>query len=379
MNMPSILVVDDEPNNFDVIDAFLSDSEYQLHYASGGQEALKSLDIFQPDVILMDVMMPGIDGMEVCRQIKAMPEWQAVPIIMVTALTAKEDLARCLKAGADDFISKPVNSIELRARVSSMLRIRQQYESIQTMSELQANTIDLLQNSLSELRRNLVSSLPHELNTPLSGISGVIGILIDQYDSMIAEEIYEFLILAQQSAVRLEKLIQRFLIYLQLEMDTHKIDNSSANGSDYGRISSQNEIEYIAKALAEKFNRTLDLVLDFQEFKVAVSPKDLQCIVEELLENSFKFSQSGTSVKVIGKIDRMFHLWVLDLGRGMTEEQIAKIGAFMQFERKYYEQQGVGLGLKIVKKITEIYGGEFSISSIYHQETSVHITLPLVR
>ncbi|MEE3717069.1 hybrid sensor histidine kinase/response regulator [Tumidithrix elongata RA019] len=377
--MPSILVVDDEPNNFDVIDAFLSDNEYQLHYASGGQEALKSLDIFQPDVILLDVMMPGIDGMEVCRQIKAMPEWQGVPIIMVTALTAKEDLARCLKVGADDFISKPVNSVELRARVSSMLRIKMQYENIKSLSQLQANTIDLLQNSLNELRRNMVYSLPHELNTPLNGISGIIGILIDQYDSMTAEEIHEFLGLAQQSSFRLEKLIQRFLTYLQLEMSASKINSPTSIGRDRNEIAVQSVIEKIAKLQATSFGRDPDLVLKLEDGNVLVGAKDFQRIIEELLENAFKFSQKGTPVTVTCKpIHHRLHLWISDLGRGMTEEQIAKIGAFMQFERKYYEQQGVGLGLKIVKKIVEVYGGEFSISSIYHQETTVHITLPMV-
>lgn len=114
--MASILVIDDEPDNFDVIEAFLSQQDYILHYAPSGQEAIASLNLFQPDLILLDVMMPGTDGITVCKQIKAMPQWQPVPIIMVTALTGKEDLARCLQAGAEDFISKPVNAVELRAR-----------------------------------------------------------------------------------------------------------------------------------------------------------------------------------------------------------------------------------------------------------------------
>jgi diguanylate cyclase (GGDEF)-like protein len=131
---PSILIVDDEPDNFDVVQALLSDQDYQLHYASNGQEAIDSLKLFQPDVILLDVMMPGIDGIDVCQRIKTMPEWEAVPIIMVTALTNKTDLARCFAAGADDFISKPVNRLELTARVRSMLRIHQQYQQLSTFN-----------------------------------------------------------------------------------------------------------------------------------------------------------------------------------------------------------------------------------------------------
>ncbi|MEG5001921.1 two-component system response regulator [Microcoleus sp. B4-D4] len=134
MNVPSVLVIDDEPDNFDVIETLLNDRDYQLHYAASGQEAIDSLNVFEPDVILLDVMMPGMDGIEVCQRIKAMPKWEALPIVMVTALTTKTELARCLTAGADDFISKPVNRLELTARVRSMLRIHRQYQQLVTFN-----------------------------------------------------------------------------------------------------------------------------------------------------------------------------------------------------------------------------------------------------
>ncbi|MEG4343178.1 EAL domain-containing protein [Microcoleus sp. A003_D6] len=134
MNVPSVLVIDDEPHNFDVLETLLNNRDYQLHYAASGQEAIDSLNLFEPDVILLDVMMPGMDGIEVCQRIKAMPKWEAVPIVMVTALTTKTELARCLTAGADDFISKPVNRLELTARVRSMLRIHRQYQELVTFN-----------------------------------------------------------------------------------------------------------------------------------------------------------------------------------------------------------------------------------------------------
>ena len=104
----SILVVDDEPDNFDVIEAFLTQADYHLDYVESGEKALELLPILQPDLILMDVMMPGIDGLTLCRQVKGNAEWQSVPVIMVTALASKETLVQCLEAGADDFVSKPV-------------------------------------------------------------------------------------------------------------------------------------------------------------------------------------------------------------------------------------------------------------------------------
>lgn len=126
--MLSILIVDDDPDNFDVVETCLIDENYHLHYAYSGQDALSVINVIKPDLILLDVMMPVMDGIEVCRRIKAMGEWKGTPIIMVTALSSTESLAECLGAGADDFIAKPVNGLELLARIRSMLRIKQQYQ-----------------------------------------------------------------------------------------------------------------------------------------------------------------------------------------------------------------------------------------------------------
>jgi signal transduction histidine kinase/DNA-binding response OmpR family regulator len=167
MNQPSILVVDDELKNFDIMGTLLpntkskvsSHQSYVLHYASDGQEAIACLPALQPDVILLDVKMPGLDGLEVCRRIRAMPQCHAIPIIMVTALTAKEDLARCLEAGADDFISKPVSGIELRARIHSMLRIKRQYNDLQRLLEqqtaLKVEKVELLEHRSTQLEQQV--------------------------------------------------------------------------------------------------------------------------------------------------------------------------------------------------------------------------------
>lgn len=380
MHQFSILIVDDEPDNFDVIEVLLNQQDYLLHYASSGQDAIASLDLFQPDVILLDVMMPGMDGIELCQCIKAMPLWQSVPVIMVTALNTKEDLARCLEAGADDFISKPVNGLEMNARVKSMLRIKQQYDQIKALSNLQENTINLLQNNLDELCGNLVSTLPHEINTPLNGVFGVIDLLVHGHQDMSTEEVHEMLEMAHQSAQRLTNLTKRFLQYAQLEITfTNHPRVTEVSKIHHPNISTQLLIESTSNSKAESANRAGDLVWDLENLEVCMSEKDLRCIIDELLENALKSSQSGTPIKVSSQLKNgMFHLSISDRGRGMTDEQIDQIGAFKQFERKQHEHQGVGLGLTIVKRIIEIYGGEFSISSVYRQGTTVHIELPAI-
>ncbi|PSR17987.1 GGDEF domain-containing response regulator [filamentous cyanobacterium CCP3] len=168
----SILIIDDEPTNFEVIETLLSieaaegtsfqeAQPYQLHYAASGAAAIAALDLFKPDLILLDVMMPGMSGLQVCRRIKAMPQWQTVPIIMVTSLTSKADLARCFAVGADDFIGKPVTRLELSARVRSMLRIRQQYKALASFNASLEKTVQERTAQLqANLNRDALTQLP---------------------------------------------------------------------------------------------------------------------------------------------------------------------------------------------------------------------------
>jgi two-component system, sensor histidine kinase and response regulator len=379
LNQPSILVVDDEPDNFDVIETLLADGSYELHYLSNGQEAIATLDTVQPDLILLDVMMPGLDGIEVCRQIKALSKWQAVPIIMVTALNTREDLARCLQTGADDFISKPVNAVELRARVHSMLRIKLQYDRIHSFSKLQRNTINVLTNHLQALRGNLAFSLPHELKTPLNGILGAISLLNEGVDKMDTESVRELLDISYRSACRLDNMTQKFLNYLDLELATTTLqDKADARKLINNDSSSSDLIGHIATTIAEQLQRNDDLVCQIETTELAVSQEHLSWIVSEVIDNAFKFSPPNTSVTVRGDCrDGMLQLSIDDRGRGMTHEQIGSIGAFMQFERQAYEQQGAGLGLKIVQKAIELYGGRFLVTSLYQQSTTVYLALPL--
>ena len=326
-------------------------------------------------------MMPGVTGIEVCQQIKAHSKWQAVPIIMVTALNTREDLARCLQAGADDFIGKPVNAIELRARVHSMLRIKQQHDRIQSFTKLQRNTITLLSENLQALRSNLALSLPHELRTPLNGIMGAIALLIDDgIDEMDSESIHELLDLSYRSACRLETLTQRFVNYLALELAStalqDKTDDDVLMTDD---ASSSMFIAHIAQTIAaQNGNGLMIWFVCVDAIDVAVPQEHLDWIVSELVDNAFKFSQPTTAVTVRSESrDGRLHLWVTDQGQGMTHKQIASIGAFMQFERLAHEQQGAGLGLKIVQKAVELYSGRLLITSLYQQKTTVYLTLPL--
>ena len=374
MTSDTIFIVDDEPNNFDVIESILSDLGYLFFYASSGEEALDMMEVIQPDVILLDVMMPGKNGLEVCNRLKADEVWQHVPIIMVTALNEKEDLARCLDAGADDFLTKPIDSVELRARIQSMIRIKRQYDQLKAFNQLQQKTIELLNENLTTLQANLAFSIPHEIMTPLNGIMGALTLLQYKKGENRPESEEEFIDVALASAGRLEKLIIRLLNYFLL------LDAGSSNDSPPESLSS-NLIESIALSKAKAYGRQNDLTFDvIPTALLIIAPNHLIWLVEELVCNACKFSQQGSPIRLLGRpqAQNRFLLSVADQGRGMTADQIDKIGAFIQFERDVYEQQGVGLGLAIVSKIVTRYGGELVVSSQDRLGTTVQVVLPLV-
>ena len=124
MEKPNILIVDDDEKNIRLLKAVLMSENYQTSEALNGEKAIESIADTKPDLILLDVMMPGIDGFEVCRRLKAADETKMIPIVMVTALREKEHRIKAMVSGADDFLSKPVDQTELQLRVKSLLRIK---------------------------------------------------------------------------------------------------------------------------------------------------------------------------------------------------------------------------------------------------------------
>ncbi|MFY9255626.1 MAG: response regulator [Fuerstiella sp.] len=119
-----VLIADDNEQNRELLDAYLADENYEILMANDGQETMDAIEANQPDLILLDIMMPRMSGYEVCEKIKSDPEKQNIPVLMVTALNEMGDIEKAVKAGCDDFLTKPVNQLELKTRVRSLLRVR---------------------------------------------------------------------------------------------------------------------------------------------------------------------------------------------------------------------------------------------------------------
>ncbi len=361
--MTKILVIEDEEAILENIIDLLEAENFCVIGAANGQDGLQLALKTKPNLIICDIMMPELDGYDVLAKLRQNPSTETTPFIFITAKTAKADRRKGMALGADDYLVKPFTGGELLEIVSVQLR---KQEVLNKQS----------QQKLDELRSSIIHSLPHELHTPLNGILGLSQILIDNYDVTERDEVLEMLEEIHTSGTRLYKLTQNFLLYAELEIIAKDPKRVQALARSRETSYTKTIITEVALQKAQQTKREADLHLDLKEAIVYIPELKFKKLIEELIDNAFKFSPTGTLVQVIGRLnDNTFTLSIINRGRGMAESQIADIGAYIQFERKLYEQQGSGLGLIIAKRLVELHGGQLTLESIPDKQTLVHVAL----
>jgi two-component system, sensor histidine kinase and response regulator len=376
MTAKTILVIEDDPLIQEVIQDVLALEGYRTLAADNGAVGVELALAHQPNLILCDVAMPEMDGYEVLTTLQRQQTTHAIPFIFLTARTTPADLRRGMNLGADDYLAKPCTADELIGAIS-------------TRFEKQAALKQQSEERLNHLRGNIAKSLPHELYTPLNGILGLAEVLVQESETIERFEIKEFAESIHTSALRLHHLMQNFLLYTKLELLTHNPDQVQFLQAQATPNPNQ-IIATVAAQTAAQFERDSDLRCELlaesgslpeclRADSLQIAETHWQKIVEELVSNACKFSEPLQPVIVESAIQlNCLSLRVTNLGRGMTADQIASLGAYMQFERLSYEQQGTGLGLIIVKRLVELYSGSFEIDSIPGKSTTVTVTVPTV-
>lgn len=361
--MTKILIIEDQPDVRENIQAILDLEDYETLTAADGLIGVELAQQFLPDLILCDVMMPRLDGFGVLKELRQLPATGSIPFIFLTAKADRTDLRHGMESGADDYLTKPFTLEELLNAIA--VRLARQVTVNQAAHQ-----------EMDQLRQNITRALPHELLTPLNGILGTTEILRDFYDSMNKAEILSSIKDIQDSGKRLYRLVQNFLLFAELQLLEENPERIQVWKYRLAQKTETSEIiQELAQELAEQGNRLIDLHLDIENTTIDMADQDFRKVVEEMIDNAFKFSSDGTPVKIRSYCqgDR-FCLEIQDQGRGMTSQQIDEIGAYMQFDRKLYEQQGSGLGLILAKRITQLYSGNFAITSTPHKGTTIHLS-----
>jgi signal transduction histidine kinase len=356
--MKTILLIDDDPQLRKVFGLALRRDGYHVIEADSGITGLETARRHLPDLILTDVNMPGGDGSTLLRAIRRDPELKFRQVVL---MTGKPDLVtprKGMEEGADDFLLKPISFDDLR----NCMQARFNRAAISWRVEDQV---------VAQLRSLVPAHLPHEFFTPLAGIIGLMEILRADPAGFTQEEVSDIHTDIYRSALRLHRTLRNYLLILDLQ--------TGSNNPLPPPLSPREVLESVRTGINEvlrQYERREDVTVQVNALcLLSLKSEDLSRIVEELVDNACKFSRQGTPISVELSADG--RLTIKDTGRGMTDEEIERIGTFQQFNRKKHEQQGLGLGLVLVQNLSARCEAKFSIKSQPGEGTEVQIEFPL--
>jgi two-component system sensor histidine kinase/response regulator len=363
--MKKVLVIDDAEFILESTSTLLRFEGYDVLTASDGLAGIEIALNNKPDLILCDISMPGLDGYGVLEKVRQYPQTSTIPFIFLTALTEKKNMRTGMEKGADDYLIKPYTRNELIAAIDAQWN--------------KHSLIDKqVQEKVDKVGRNVTFALPHEFRTVLNEVINSAKYLNNTAGSIQPEEIKELTQDIISSSKRLMKITESFLFYVRIEsiitnpqkrqlLRTFRTEEPIAMAED------------IASLIADKYNRKSDLHFynKVTNIYAEISSESYHKIIDELCDNAFRFSDKGKQVWLNAWTDNgMLYMSVKDEGRGMSDEQLSGISALAQFDRNIYEQQGIGLGLVISKKLTELHDGSFQIISGEGKGTEIIFSLP---
>jgi len=385
----TILIVDDNPTNLNVLVDYLEEYGFEIMIAKSGEIGLKRVKVTKPDIILLDVMMPGIDGFETCRQLKANEETRDIPIIFMTALDNVEDKVRGFELGAVDYVTKPIEQKEVLARINTHLSIRDlTYKLRAKIDELTQTRQDLVQSEKMASLGRLVAGFAHELNTPLGIAVGSASSLQDNSDAINQ--------LLEQDEVDEDELVDTLdsinkaahLTLSNLKRATNLVKSFKRTAvdqvSDDVRIFEVKEvIQDTITTLHNRFKTTdIDISVNcHNDLKINSLPGVLEQIITNLLMNSLIHGfNEGIDAGLININVQMkgeyLHLDYSDTGKGIAQENLAKI--FEPFFTTHRAHGGSGLGMYICYNlVTTQLQGTIKCESTAEKGVKFSISYPI--
>ncbi len=370
-----ILVVDDDQRNVRLMESILRSNGYLVSKAFDGEEALRLVDAEKPDLVLLDVMMPKMSGFEVCQRLKGRYETRLLPVIMVTALNALEDKVQALEIGADDFLSKPINKVELLAKVRATLRVKSLQDEVERQKhQLEERNQELVR--MQGFKESMTQMVVHDLKNPLAGIMGNIQLMQIQRTQMNEARLEELLSRTQESSRQLMRMILNILDIGKLEERKMPLRLEEAS---LHQIVQENVGELTSLSARDGIHVENRVAVDLP--KLRVDRELVGRVVANLLNNAFKHTPSGGQVVIEGRQDdQEVILAVRDTGEGIPEDLLPYIfekfvaGEAMSGRRRMYDS---GLGLTFCKLAVQSHQGRIWVESQPGRGTSVFVALPL--
>lgn len=363
----TILVVDDVISNVLLLKVLLTNEKFKIITANNGKEALSQSLNAQPDLILLDVMMPEMNGFEVAEKLKADPATQNIPIIFLTALNTTADIVKGFKVGANDFISKPFNKEELIIRVTHQISLIAAKRIILRQTEELRKTI--------QGRDKLYSVIAHDLRSPMGSIKMVLNMLILSLPSaQIGEEMFQMLSMANQSTEDVFALLDNLLKWTKSQ-----IGKLNVVYQDFDIVENVASVIEIFKLVAGVKNIKLNYA-DTSKIEVHADIDMVKTIVRNLLSNAIKFSYNDSEIIIRTVVDGdNVIVSVKDCGKGMTAEDQKKLLNAETHFSKYgtNNEEGSGLGLLLCQDFAMKNGGRLWFESEEGKGSTFFFSIPL--
>jgi two-component system sensor histidine kinase/response regulator len=358
---PKVLVIeDDDVMRAEIVGTLVAEG-FQVAEAANGRAGLWRLWDGRPDVILCDLMMPVMDGLEVLDAIRNRPEWATIPFVFLTSCDDRASMRRAMETGADDYVTKPLVRRELVSSLRAALDKQSRFESEAAQR-------------LDQFRYTLTLALPHEFRTPLDVIFGYAEVLMDAARERCDPELDAVALGIRNASRQLNRITENFMLWTQLASLRPK-------GDMRGLLEAPEPIALDlvvgtgARERAAQVGRSADLVCDLEPAPAYVRRDFLRKIAVELVDNAFKFSPAGSLVRVAtGCRSGSTLLSVTDRGCGMPDEHVEP-----QDGSSVPNEQGVGLGLAIVRRVVALAGGQVSMHAPPGGGTTVVVSLPSTR
>lgn len=364
--MARILLIEDSDDLRMDMAEMLAIEGYSVLEAADGRAGLEVAFAQVPDLVICDVMMPHMDGYEVLEKLRASPLTATIPFIFLTSRSEHASQRQGMRMGADDYLVKPFNVEELLSVIRVQLK---KLEDMRAVADQQ----------MEHLRMNIITAMPHELRTPLNTILGFSEMLMVEAESVNPQQIREWAQFIHNAGTRLMRMAENYLVYAQVSVALN--DPEERDRMRHERVLLPHDIlQAQAQAMAQQHEREQDLRLNLQPVdSVQCSYTHFVKIIDELVDNACKFSDVNLPILIRSAIEGGYYVvYVEDQGHGISPEYLGRVGAYMQFDRWFYEQQGSGLGLGIVVQILRLHDGMFSITSKPGEGTRVKIGLRLM-
>lgn len=362
-----ILIVDDVMSNVLLLKVLLTNEKFAIATASNGRQALEQVEKENPDLVLLDVMMPDMSGFEVAQHLKSNPNTADIPIIFLTALNSTADIVKGFQVGANDFISKPFNMEELIIRVTHQI-------SLVAAKRLILSKTEELQRTIAG-RDKLYSVIAHDLRSPMGSIKMVLNMLILNLPSeKIGAEMYELLTMANQTTEDVFSLLDNLLKWTKSQIgklnvvyqDVDLVEVTDGVIEIFSMVASLKKIR-IREMKPEKMMVNADIDM-------------LKTVVRNLLSNAIKFSKENSEVLVkMEEVDGMAVVSVQDYGCGISEEGQKKLlhtdTHFSTFGTN--NEEGSGLGLLLCKDFVVKNGGKLWFTSKEGEGSIFSFSIPV--